>query len=106
MSLREGLWALGTPARWLLLAAIGLYRITLAGWLGGQCRFYPTCSRYAETAIREHGAVRGTAMATWRIARCNPFGAGGVDHVPPGRHRSLARSQYEVVLHDPTGTYR
>lgn len=80
---RRVLWGLGAPARILLLGLIGAYRLLLSGWLGGQCRFYPTCSRYAEEAIRAHGAVRGSALAAWRIARCGPFTLGGVDHVPP-----------------------
>ena len=75
-------WKAGAPARLALLGLIRLYRLTLSGWLGGQCRFYPTCSRYAEDAIRLHGALRGTLMAAWRIARCGPFTGGGVDHVP------------------------
>lgn len=78
---RRAAWVAGTPVRQGLIAAIRVYRATLAGWLGGQCRFYPSCSHYAEDAIRLRGAVRGTMLATWRILRCNPFGAGGVDHV-------------------------
>jgi putative membrane protein insertion efficiency factor len=84
-SLRDLAWAMSAPLRWVLIAAIRIYRATLAGWLGGQCRFYPSCSRYAEAAIREHGAVRGSAMAAWRVLRCNPFGAGGPDPVPAGK---------------------
>ena len=75
-------WTAGAPARLALLGLIRVYRVTLSGWLGGQCRFYPTCSHYAEDAIRMHGAIRGTLMAAWRIARCGPFTRGGVDHVP------------------------
>jgi putative membrane protein insertion efficiency factor len=86
--MRRGLWVAGAPARAVLLALIGLYRITLSGWLGGQCRFYPTCSRYAEEAVRTHGALRGSLLAAWRVARCGPFTDGGVDHVPP-RQRDL-----------------
>ena len=82
MRVRRALWVAGTPARALLLASIRLYRATLSGWLGGQCRFYPSCSHYAEEAIRTHGATKGTALATWRILRCNPFGKGGIEHVP------------------------
>jgi putative membrane protein insertion efficiency factor len=95
--LRQIVWWSGAPARGLLLAAIRLYRAALSGWLGGQCRYYPSCSRYAEEAIRTLGATRGTLLAGWRILRCNPFGAGGVDPVPasdrmisraaPGRQR-------------------
>ena len=83
---RHLVWAIGAPARLALVGAIRLYRLVLSGSLGGQCRYYPTCSRYAEQAIHTHGAIRGTLMAAWRIARCGPFTSGGVDHVPPSRH--------------------
>jgi len=83
IGVRHGLWVVGTPIRAALIGAILLYRATLSGWLGGQCRFYPTCSHYGEDAIRIHGALRGSAMTVWRVLRCNPFGEGGVDPVPP-----------------------
>lgn len=92
---RALLWALGASARWVLLVLIGVYRVTLSGWLGGQCRFYPSCSHYAEEAVRVHGALKGSAMATWRIARCGPFTGGGVDHVPPRRTR---HAEYDPVI--------
>lgn len=79
-------WALGTPLRLAIVGLVRLYRVTLGGWLGGQCRFYPTCSHYAEEAVRTHGALRGTLMATWRVARCGPFTKGGADPVPPRWH--------------------
>ena len=81
--IRRAIRTAGAPVRALEIALIRVYRATLSGWLGGQCRFYPTCSHYAEDAIREFGAVRGTALAAWRILRCNPFGAGGIDRVRP-----------------------
>jgi putative membrane protein insertion efficiency factor len=84
-SLRRALWLAGTPIRLTLVALIGVYRVTLSGWLGGQCRFSPTCSRYAEEAIRTHGAIRGSWLAAVRVLRCNPFGRGGLDPVPPAR---------------------
>ena len=92
-------WRAGAPARLALLGLIRLYRVTLSGWLGGQCRFYPTCSRYAEDAIRLHGAMRGMLMAAWRIARCGPFTRGGVDRVPAPRHRT----EYDAVIHAEPG---
>jgi putative membrane protein insertion efficiency factor len=82
---RNFLWIAGAPARFVLVGLVKAYRATLSGWLGSQCRFYPTCSRYAEDAIRMHGAMRGTLLAAWRIARCGPFTGGGVDHVPKRR---------------------
>ena len=75
---------IGAPARALLVGLIRIYRATLSGWLGGQCRFYPTCSHYAEEAIRVHGAMKGTGVALWRVLRCNPFGGGGIEQVPRG----------------------
>ena len=92
--------AAGAPIRALEIGLIRAYRATLSGWLGGQCRFYPTCSRYAEDAIRTHGALRGGALAIWRVLRCNPFGAGGVDRVTPAPARGPAYgSAYDAVIH-------
>lgn len=95
------MWAAGAPARTVLLGGIRLYRVTLSPLLGGQCRFYPSCSRYAEEAIATRGAVVGSALAVWRILRCNPFGKGGVEHVEP-------RSRYDGVIHstEPGGSAR
>jgi uncharacterized protein len=92
-------WTAGAPARLALLGLIRLYRVTLSGWLGGQCRFYPTCSHYAEDAIRLHGAMRGMLMASWRIARCGPFTRGGVDRVPAPRHAT----EYDAVIQAEPG---
>jgi len=98
---RRFLWRVGAPARLALIGLIRVYRLTLSGWLGGQCRFYPSCSQYAEEAVRKHGAVRGTVMAAWRIARCGPFTQGGVDQVPPRRGSD---EQYDAVIHPGTLT--
>ena len=81
MNVRALLWHAGAPARWLAICAIRGYRLVFAGSFGG-CRFYPSCSHYAEDAIRLHGLIRGLALGTWRILRCNPYGTGGVDRVP------------------------
>jgi putative membrane protein insertion efficiency factor len=82
-SIRRALWVAGWPVRAVLLGLIALYRMTLSPVMGGRCRFYPSCSAYAEQAIRNTGAVRGVALSIWRILRCSPLTAGGVDH-PPG----------------------
>jgi putative membrane protein insertion efficiency factor len=73
----------GWPVRALLIGLIAVYRVTLSSMTGGQCRFYPSCSAYAEQAIRNTGALRGLALSAWRVLRCSPLSAGGVDH-PPG----------------------
>jgi uncharacterized protein len=46
------------------------------------CKYEPTCSHYAEEAVRRHGALRGLALAGWRLVRCNPWSRGGYDPVP------------------------
>ena len=95
-ALRRGLWLLGAPARLALMGLVRLYRATLSGWLGGQCRFHPSCSQYAEDAVRSVGAVRGSALAAWRVARCGPFGAGGFDPAP-GRRRRI-QPEYDTTI--------
>ena len=67
---------------WLLIFAIHLYRLALAPFLGGNCKFYPSCSHYAEQAIKIHGPNRGTLLAAKRLLRCRPFTKGGHDPVP------------------------
>ena len=94
---RKAMRLLGWPARVLLTTLIRAYRVTLAGVLGGQCRFHPSCSRYAEEAIRAHGAVRGVALAAWRILRCSPFSRGGLDPVPAA-HRGVT-PVYDSIIH-------
>ena len=70
----------GRAARLLLLLVEG-YRVLLSPLIGGHCRFWPSCSAYAEEAIRRHGARRGGALALARLLRCQPFHRGGVDPV-------------------------
>lgn len=80
--LRRTLWVAGAPARLVLIALIHLYRLTLGQMTGGGCRFHPSCSHYAEEAIRNTGALRGSALAGWRVLRCSPLSKGGVDYPP------------------------
>ncbi len=69
----------------VLIALIRVYQYLLSPMLGQRCKYYPSCSNYAIEALRVHGVVRGTGLATWRLLRCNPFSNGGVDPVPPRR---------------------
>ena len=66
----------------LLIAVVQGYRFFLKPWLGNACRFEPTCSAYALTALRQHGAAAGSYLATRRILRCHPGCDGGLDPVP------------------------
>lgn len=66
----------------LLLSAIRFYQRNISPLHRPCCRFTPTCSQYAVEAITKYGAIKGTALAVWRILRCNPFCKGGYDPVP------------------------
>jgi hypothetical protein len=98
---RRGFAAVGAPIRALLIGSIRIYRVTLSGVLGGQCRFEPSCSVYAEQAIRSRGALRGSALALWRVLRCNPFGRPGFDPAP-GDPGSTGKRYDPVVRGTPT----
>jgi uncharacterized protein len=66
------------PAIWL----IRTYQLVLSPMRPPTCRFYPSCSAYAITAIERFGIGRGSWLATRRLLRCHPWNPGGVDHVP------------------------
>jgi putative membrane protein insertion efficiency factor len=74
--------------RALLIGFINLYRWFVSPLLGPNCRFHPTCSCYAQDAIRRHGALRGSWLAARRIGRCHPWNPGGYDPVPEPRGTS------------------
>ena len=61
---------------------IRVYRIALAPFFRGACRFEPSCSVYTEQAIMKYGLVRGSIMGARRIGRCHPWNPGGYDPVP------------------------
>lgn len=66
----------------VLTLLIRVYQLTLSSLMGRQCRYLPTCSDYARTAIEKHGAWRGSLMGIARISRCHPWGGEGFDPVP------------------------
>lgn len=69
--------------RSIALGLIWLYQTFLAPLLPPACRFTPSCSEYARQAILVHGVFKGSILALWRILRCQPLCAGGLDPVPP-----------------------
>jgi putative membrane protein insertion efficiency factor len=86
-SLRKVLSAVvTTPALWLIRA----YQLFISPMRPPTCRFYPSCSAYAVTALRRFGIVRGSWLAARRLLRCHPWNPGGVDHVPQA-HPTPAR---------------
>lgn len=66
-----------------LIAILKIWHKFISPFLPGACRFYPTCSEYAVTAIKEHGLLKGLFLGVKRVGRCNHYFEGGIDHVPP-----------------------
>lgn len=69
------------PLAWLAVLPIRVYQRTVSPLLGSRCRYYPSCSEYAAQAIARFGILRGLVLAGWRLLRCNPWSAGGLDPV-------------------------
>ncbi|WP_396624976.1 membrane protein insertion efficiency factor YidD [Luteitalea sp.] len=69
------------------MALIRGYQLLLSPLFAGSCRYEPSCSRYAMSALEQHGLVRGAWLALRRLARCHPFGGSGLDPVPPPQSR-------------------
>ena len=69
------------PAKLLALLVKG-YRLFLSPVLPPSCRYYPTCSQYAVSALETHGAIRGGLLTARRLLRCHPWGGQGYDPVP------------------------
>lgn len=92
------------------------YQLLISPLLPVTCRYYPSCSNYALQAVSRHGLVWGSVLAGWRLLRCNPFTAGGVDDVPLHgwrvslRHgRRVAEPEHGVACaheHRPTATMK
>jgi putative membrane protein insertion efficiency factor len=66
----------------ILILLIKFYRKYISPLKTTKCPYFPSCSCYGLEAVERHGAIRGGAMAAWRIMRCNPFSKGGYDPVP------------------------
>lgn len=68
--------------KFVVIALIRFYQKCISPLFPPKCKYYPTCSCYALTAVKKFGAIRGSALAAWRIMRCNPWSLGGIDYVP------------------------
>jgi putative membrane protein insertion efficiency factor len=64
----------------ILITPIKIYQKWISPMFAPRCKYYPSCSSYTVSAIENYG-IKGVAMATWRLVRCNPWSHGGVDYV-------------------------
>jgi putative membrane protein insertion efficiency factor len=85
--------------KYVLMALIRTYQLTVSKMLGPVCRYYPSCSHYGYEAMSVHGSIKGTILTAWRILRCNPWSKGGVDPVPP-------RGAWRIVDGDAAPAHR
>ena len=67
--------------RSLAVSPVRLYQRVISPALPKRCKYHPSCSQYAVTAIRRYGILRGLILSAWRLLRCNPWSHGGVDFV-------------------------
>lgn len=72
--------------QWVAVKVIHGYRYVLSPWIGNQCRFYPSCSHYAEDAIIQYGFFSGFYLTLRRLLKCHPWHQGGLDPVPQRKH--------------------
>ena len=68
--------------KYIAILLIKFYRKFISPLSPPKCKYYPTCSSYALTAVQRFGFIRGSLLAGWRLLRCNPWSMGGIDYVP------------------------
>lgn len=79
-----------------LIGLITLYQKQISPQRKPCCRFTPTCSCYAKTALAHHGVVKGLALSLWRLLRCQPLCKGGYDPVPQKRQGTVSGTLRET----------
>ena len=90
----EFIWL--APRNALIAFVLG-YRKVISPLYGDVCRYYPTCSAYGLGQIQQRGVVFGSVLTVWRVVRCNPWSAGGVDLVKTGSGHFLVLANGFVV---------
>lgn len=88
--------ALALPLIWL----VKFYRLAISPWLGGNCRFEPTCSSYAIEALKTHGVLYGGWLAGRRILRCHPWGGSGYDPVPGAIDAAPLEKSHDAIAEE------
>jgi len=74
------------------------YRAAISPLYGDVCRYYPSCSAYGVGSVQQRGLVIGSALTAWRILRCNPWTAGGIDDVRAAKHSRYRVTRFGWVI--------
>lgn len=75
----------------ILIGLIHVYRYCLSPYIGHQCRFYPTCSKYAIEALERYGIMQGLLLIGKRLCKCHPWHAGGIDFIPEMKKEGILK---------------
>ncbi|MBM7832449.1 putative membrane protein insertion efficiency factor [Agromyces cerinus] len=74
------------------------YRAAISPLYGDVCRYYPSCSAYGLGSVQQRGLLVGSALTAWRIVRCNPWSAGGIDDVRAAKHSRYRVTRFGWVI--------
>lgn len=96
---RRILRPVGAVLVWPLVLLVRAYQLLISPLTPPSCRYYPSCSSYALTSLRRFGPLKGTRLAVWRVLRCHPWAAGGVDHVPDAPHTCVCATAPTTSAH-------
>ena len=91
---------------WPLILLVRFYRTFISPGLAPACRYHPSCSAYADESLCRHGLIRGGALMTWRLCRCNPFSRGGYDPVPGSPRLDVVAPAIKSVSTAPAYRHR
>ncbi|NQY99155.1 MAG: membrane protein insertion efficiency factor YidD [Bdellovibrionales bacterium] len=81
----------------VIIALTYIYKYTFSVFLGGNCRFYPSCSNYCIEAYNTHGFIKATLLTLNRLKKCHPLGEGGYDPVPSSGKTSRSCCKQKAV---------
>jgi putative membrane protein insertion efficiency factor len=95
--MRDVLLFIGLIPRNIGVALIRAYRAVISPLYGDVCRYHPSCSAYGLGSVQQRGLLVGSALTAWRILRCNPWSAGGIDDVPE-RRTPLTTTRFGFVV--------
>ncbi|GAA1826585.1 membrane protein insertion efficiency factor YidD [Agromyces salentinus] len=96
--MRDALLFVGLLPRNLGVLLIRGYRAAISPLYGDVCRYYPSCSAYGLGSVQQRGLLLGSGLTAWRILRCNPWSAGGIDDVRAAKHDRYAVTPFGWVI--------